>query len=94
MESTLGVKYDVILTLRSQIFEYLRGTVLRIWLRVPAIGYIAGTRCQVVRRNNLLGGGSRSPRAVAWLRRVFRRSNFYNEPARPGRLASLDQSQE
>ena len=38
MGSTLGDKYDLILALRSQIFEYLHECFYRHALRVPAIG--------------------------------------------------------
>ena len=38
MGSTLGVKCDLILTLRSQIFGYLRDFFLQTCLGVPAIG--------------------------------------------------------
>ena len=46
MESTLGVKYGLILALRSQIFEYLRIFFCRHALEVPEIGSFRGKKIE------------------------------------------------
>ena len=46
MESTLGVKYDVALALRSQIYEYLRETFCR-----HALEYLQSARSEKKEKN-------------------------------------------